>query len=276
MSERILLSTEECKKRLLGILVVIDEICKRNNIKYYLAYGTLLGAVRHKGFIPWDDDIDIVLMRKDYERLIEVLRSQNSFSWLKLIDYQCEGYFYPFAKAVDNRTIAKMEDNTTVHGLWIDIFPLDNVPDSEVECQGYLKRCKFLRALTIAMTTDFKTITNKLSSKSTVKLLLNGLAVCIGKYKIADYMIRLMQKYKSKNTENVCVLFSIYIMKEKIRREDLTDTIYTEFEGYSFPIPANYDIYLSKMYGNYMQLPPIEKRRTHSITACEIKNEGVS
>ncbi|MBQ8593364.1 MAG: LicD family protein [Bacteroidaceae bacterium] len=272
MNDRTLLSTKECKKRLLDILVAIDDICKRNNIKYQLAYGTLLGAVRHKGFIPWDDDIDIVLMRKDYEKLIGILRSQNVYSWLKLIDYQCDGYFYPFAKAVDNRTIARMEDNTTEHGLWIDIFPLDNVPDSEVECQGYLKRCKFLRALTIAMTTDFTNVKTKFSFKFITKLLLNGLAVCIGRYKIADYMIRCMQKYKSKNTENVCVLFSIYIMREKMRREDLIDTIYTEFEGYSFPIPANYDMYLSKMYGNYMQLPPIEKRRTHSITAWEIKN----
>ena len=107
------------------ILDEIQRICKENNLKYSLAYGTLLGAVRHKGYIPWDDDIDICLLREDYEKLIAVLKDKNApghKEWLTLVDDTCDGYFYPFAKAYDNRTAVKMERHKGEMGIWVDIF----------------------------------------------------------------------------------------------------------------------------------------------------------
>ena len=124
------LSNEEIREIQINLLETIKDICERYNIKYSLAYGTLLGAVRHKGFIPWDDDIDIFLQRPDYERLIDIISNQSEYYWLNVLDVrQKEDYYYPFAKAVDSRTLAKMADNTTPHGIWIDLFPIDHIPD---------------------------------------------------------------------------------------------------------------------------------------------------
>jgi len=141
------------------ILDEIQRICKENNLKYSLAYGTLLGAVRHKGYIPWDDDIDICLLREDYEKLIAVLKDKNApghKEWLTLVDDTCDGYFYPFAKAYDNRTAVKMERHKGEMGIWVDIFPLDGLPKSRFWEKAFVLYCSFLRVITLAITTDFK------------------------------------------------------------------------------------------------------------------------
>ena len=152
-----LLSRDECKQIQINILNEIATICEINGLQYYLAYGTLLGAIRHEGFIPWDDDIDIYLARNDYDRLAMILKNPQTAKpvWLEYYDGDKEGYYYPFAKAVDNTTIAKMEDNKTQHGIWIDIFPMDNIPNSNKKQEKFVKKGKFLRDLSIAMTTDF-------------------------------------------------------------------------------------------------------------------------
>ena len=117
------LTKEECRNIELNILSAIAKICDDNNLKYFMCGGTMLGAIRHKGFIPWDDDIDIMLLRNDYERLVTILKKQKEYPWLQLLDSTVDGYYYTFAKAIDNTTCAKMEDNVTDHGLWVDIFP---------------------------------------------------------------------------------------------------------------------------------------------------------
>ena len=154
------ISREECRKIQMNILLVLDDICKRNDLNYYLGYGSMLGAVRHKGYIPWDDDIDICLFREDYDKLIKILKEQQEINWLDIVDSSVGEYYYPFAKATDNRTIAKMEDNITPHGIWVDIFPIDNVPNSKYRSKIYIYNCYLLRAMTIAMTTDFSEVKN--------------------------------------------------------------------------------------------------------------------
>ena len=142
----------------MSILDEIQRICKENNLKYSLAYGTLLGAVRHKGYIPWDDDIDICLLREDYEKLIAILKDKNApghKEWLTLADDTCRGYYYPFAKAYDNRTTVKMERHKGEMGIWVDIFPLDGLPKSRFWEKAFVLYCSFLRVITLAITTDF-------------------------------------------------------------------------------------------------------------------------
>lgn len=177
-----IISREESKSIMLSIMDAIDEICKENGITYFITAGTLLGAVRHKGFIPWDDDIDIVLFRDDYDKLLSILKSQNKFSWLGIVGPDKKKYYYPFAKAVDNRTIAKQEDNTSEYGIWVDIFPLNAFPDSLKEQKIFMRNCQNLRAMILSMTTDFAHV--QFNKKFLIKSVLKFLSLIVGKQTI--------------------------------------------------------------------------------------------
>ncbi|WP_278372289.1 LicD family protein [Segatella bryantii] len=257
------LTPKECKKHILDIMVELDRICKDHNLNYYIAYGTLLGAVRHKGFIPWDDDIDILMMRNDYEKLIRILKCNNTPDWLDVIDGDTAGYYYTFAKAVDNRTIAEHDDTHVSSGLWVDIFPWDYVPNEDKESKKYLKLCHIHRNIILAMSSNF----NKMpfSLKKIAKIFLSCFASIIGKKRLYRYSNAHNQKYQ--NTNYVACLTTPYTTKERFFIDDVNEVTKLEFEGYLFSAPQNWEIILSRLYGNYLQLPPIEKRRTHNITA---------
>ena len=124
---------EELKRIQIGILKHLDAFCNENNLKYFMCGGTLLGAVRHKGFIPWDDDIDIMMKREDYDKLIE-LYPKNDNSNFKLFSYELDKSFpYPFAKMDDFRTIFEEEINDSYKiGVNIDIFPIDYITEDEL------------------------------------------------------------------------------------------------------------------------------------------------
>ena len=259
------ISREECRKIQMNILLVLDDICKRNDLNYYLGYGSMLGAVRHKGYIPWDDDIDICLFREDYDKLIKILKEQQEINWLDIVDSSVGEYYYPFAKATDNRTIAKMEDNITPHGIWVDIFPIDNVPNSKYRIKIYIYNCYLLRAMTIAMTTDFSEVKNV--KKLKYKKFLNCIANIIGKNRICKYYEKKCKKYINKEKKYVAVLCSAYGYRDRMVKKYLLESEEYIFEKRKFSGFKNYDFYLSKLYGDYMKLPPEDKRRTHSVNA---------
>ena len=264
--EKKYLTREESKKDMVDILTAIDCLCKANNIKYSIAYGTLLGAIRHKGFIPWDDDIDICLFREDYDKLMKILKKQEDYSWLHVLDgLDSDGYYYPFAKAVDNRTIAKQNDNKTEHGIWVDIFPLDAIPADDNVSTKYLRKNLLLRNTILSMVTDFSVLRNV--DKLLPKLFLNVIARIIGKRKIFEYTLKYNKKYEGQNSGFVGCLSTPYAMKEKLEKAKLNEFCEVEFEGVRFQAFKEWDYYLSKYYGSYMQLPPEEKRKNHSVIA---------
>lgn len=267
---RDLISREECKQIQKNILREIDRLCEVNGLTYCVQYGTLLGAVRHKGFIPWDDDIDIILARNEYDKLIHILKNKKDTfcPWLDVIDSDTDGYFYPFAKAVDNRTKAKMNDNLTEHGIWVDIFPVDGLPKSKVLSNLHMYYCYFLRAITLAMTTDFKS--NRLGSKAGIKRILNYLAEIIGKNRILNAFHKACYRYDIFESEYVANLFSIYKNHERFKKDTLFISKNYEFEEMIVKGPKQYHEVLNQLYGDYMKLPPEEKRRTHCITAWKI------
>lgn len=131
MNKRNRLSEQEIKKVELDALLYIRKICQQYHLRYYLAWGTLLGAVRHKGFIPWDDDIDIMMPRSDYERLLELVPSLRHSYYKILSNPKNEDYYYTHAKMIDTRTLCVENDLQTIQnmGIWVDIFPLDGMPD---------------------------------------------------------------------------------------------------------------------------------------------------
>lgn len=266
------LSREECKAIQIKILDAIVAICNAHQLQYYLAYGTLLGAIRHKGFIPWDDDIDIYLPRDDYDKLAAILKNAEAEKpdWLEYYDGDKPGYYYPFAKAVDNTTIAKMEDNLTQHGVWIDLFPIDGIPENDSQQKKYVKRGKFLRDIAIAMTTDFSA--SKGGLKMIAKRAINSLAALIGRKKIYEKTIRYYKRYKSTDSTKVACMCGAYGIKDIHSRKEMFTPTYVAFEGKEYQATRYWDEYLRHLYGDYMQLPSEDQRKIHSITAWRITN----
>lgn len=259
------LSVEEYRKIQINVLDAIAKLCNDNGINYFLGAGTLLGAVRHKGYIPWDDDIDIILLRSEYEKLVKILKEQNEFDWLGIVDHNNDGYFYTFAKAVDKNTIAKQDDNLTEYGIWVDIFPYDNLPNDEKKSNYFLNKGYYYRSLVMSMTTDFSS--DKKGFKILIKKILNIYAKALGKERILKKYLKLCKKYEGHDCDYVGSLFSPYRTKERFKREWFEKSILMSFEGKQYSCPIGYDKYLTQLYGDYMTLPPEEKRRQHGITA---------
>lgn len=134
---------EELKSIQLGILKDVHDYCSSTNITYWLAYGTLLGAIRHNGYIPWDDDIDIAMPREHYEKFIQSYKKKNT------VVYSCSNnkkYILHFAKVYDTRTILKEYANMNIEtGVYIDIFPIDNVPDFKKQQDQLCRKISFYR-----------------------------------------------------------------------------------------------------------------------------------
>ena len=239
----------------LEILVEIDRICRINHINYFLDSGTALGAIRHKGFIPWDDDIDIGMLRKDYKRFIEVAKEQlGDEFFLQTIDTD-PFYNKLHAKVRKNNTLF-MEDinynRKMNHGIFIDIFPFDNVPNFMGNL--YIKINQFFQKLaSYVFAEGYEKISN-------YKVLMAKFVFGKNIQKRFDILCELFNKYDTKYVTS----FS-YINREQLLYEkkwfDKTEEV--DFGGKSFFIMKGWDGYLKKMYGKYMELPPEDERYTH-------------
>ena len=263
------MTSEEVKCCSLEILSYIDCVCKANNLRYYLCAGTLLGAIRHHGFIPWDDDIDIMMPRNDYEKLFSIMNDTGSYAALN--GANTKNFPYAFGKIVDNRTIKKepIRYSCQVIGVDIDVFPLDNFPDSEKESLTFLKEIEHCQRLVSRRISAYKIepSLNKTITRN-CKIFVNRLAEFFGSPDINDVVSEfsvLAQRYNTQSTCH-CGISTLYHygMGERYRKLIFDGTVYVSFEGKDYPAPSGYDEYLTGMYGSdYMQSPPLEKRRTH-------------
>lgn len=257
---------EDIKRIELNILLEFDSFCKENNLKYMLAGGTLLGAIRHKGFIPWDDDIDVCMPRDDYERLYELLKGKKIKERFRLISYRDNSAIYPFFKIVDDHTVASenMVNSGEQLGLWIDIFPLDGCPADKKKAGRMLKKVAFYKWLISIKNCRIGTGTTKW--KAILKIPVALLARLIDTRKVAEHINKVSQKYDVNNSPCVASFQGCYGEKEQMPSSFL-DTIEVEFESHMLPTTKEWDYYLTSLYGNYMELPPKDKRVQHGMVA---------
>lgn len=250
----------------LDILDEVHKICQKHQIAYYMIAGTLLGAVRHKGFIPWDLDIDIAMPREDYERFKELCKADlpGHYSYM---DYEsCSNYLRPHALVVRNDTKIhfKYDDqNPKMHdiGVYIDIFPLDNAPDDEAlrsKQEKILRKVRRLKEYRIPYSYSRKAWRRYLHYF--ISLLLCWIPV----KRINRYQQEQMQKYRQQKTKCICSMASQYAYRKQCMPREIYGTpALLEFEGRQYCAPENYKEYLTRLYGDYMQLPPLEKRQAN-------------
>ncbi len=257
------LNTEEIHSALLGILVEFDRVCRKHRLRYSLTYGTLIGAVRHKGFIPWDDDIDVVMPRPDYEKFRTLAKNGELCEHFLISDDRGKKAFYPFIKVMDDRYGIKTWSNREVPYLFIDVFPLDGAPTSEKAIQKKYRRRKFFNAMGALARWAVP------EKKPYFLLRIIGfpfylIGTLYGNARASNKARENAAKDDYDSCDKVAVFVYCYtkLVMDKAMFSDLTEL---SFENKSFYAISAYDEFLKKTYGNYMQLPPADKQVTHGL-----------
>ena len=254
---------DEIRRIELGILEDVDAFCKARGISYFLCGGTLIGAIRHKGFIPWDDDIDIGMLRPDYDRFIAEYESPCH----AVRSLETDSYVDAFAKVVDTRTIV-VEDDFAIGGLgiWIDVFPFDGAPGPDFDPHAerdWRWTKKLLRFRNLPFFRPGYT------AKQRLGLLLSLPVRLISNRCLAGRLRRIAARYSVAGSPFVGCLVSTYpCRRELLPRAAFDGETPVEFEGRTFPAMSGWREYLASLYGDYMTPPPPEKRKsTHRFRA---------
>ena len=268
------LNLEEIQKIELDILIYLDKICKENNIKYYLSSGTLLGAIKYKGFIPWDDDIDVVLFRSDYLKLIDVL-GKNDEKYKILSIYNTEDYYYPFAKLVDTRTVL-IENSKKIKemGVYIDIFPIDGYITENIEKE--ISQLRILRNLMVRRyrikncirnnfdyIIDGKTNVKHKKIKDIIYGFIDYITLPLGYNFYTKLFDKKISSVNANDSKYIGVRVGNFGFKEAFLKKDIIEQDIYEFEGHKFTSFKNYDLYLNSKYGDYKKEPDISQRKSH-------------
>jgi len=265
------LSHREVQLSELNILKYFHSFCEKNNLRYSLVGGTLLGAVRHKGFIPWDDDIDVGMPRPDYEKFKKLKNEFNNNKYQLCSDEDC---FYPFSKIYDT-TISISSKGADDLFLWIDVFPFDGISRNDFVARYNMKRVSFLRRMYTVQKSDW--MHDKISMKKILKYLFIVPARIIGVHGCKKRLIKIASKFDYSKSEYVAgITWGVYGLGERIVKKDFENIIDIEFEDNIMKCMSCWNEYLTGCYGDYMKLPPENKRMCHTIKAVNNQKEGES
>lgn len=266
------LTIDELKDLQVEMLEKIHQFCIANNIRYFIGYGTLLGAIRHKGYIPWDEDIDIGMPRPDYDKFLQTFN--GTFDELEVNAPELDwNYFEPYANVYDIRTVLYEEDNPH-HGIEvgvkIDVFPLDGVPSDWNEYISLRRHLAKLNSLRGQKKVSFASQLKKvISSGRGVRALLFRMAHPLCSYtRIQQKMRKLATQYDWDSSDYVDKITFQNSPETRLLRKVYETYIDVPFEGHLFKAPSDWDSHLKVIYGEYMKLPPVEQQvYKHGFTA---------
>ncbi len=248
----------------LEILIETDRICRENNIEYSITYGTLLGAVRHGGFIPWDDDIDIMMVREQYEHFLEIVEDKIDSKYCVMTYKNERNYGLPFAKIMAKNTVMKETGTPTFdkcNGIWIDIFPIDVSPSNQAEKNHQYQMSQIIKS--------------KIFCKCNYSFKKKGLSLMIyrlrkltlafsSKDKLINEFENNARKYENMEYQSVVsICGNIGVKKATFDKNWFNGYIDMNFEKRTFRAIKGYKEFLHQTYDNYMELPPEEERKPH-------------
>lgn len=259
----------EMKKLLLDMAKELIKICEEHDLRIYASGGSLLGAVRHKGFIPWDDDMDFHMFRNDYDKLISIMKDKDGRYKLACYLYD-KKYMYPFVKFYDSETdcIEYDVDSKFKLGLYIDIFPVDGLGDDVVEAKEHLKTMSvYVKASRLCRGKVWS------SGASHVKKIAASAAKCLCKLygakrlnKKIEFFVR---KYDIEKSRLCGEIVDSTDQKRICPKKWFEQIVYLPFEDIELPCPAGYHEYLTSYYGDYMTPPPVENQvSNHNMYVC--------
>ena len=259
------LTLKETQGALLEILIKFDEICREHGLRYSLAYGTLLGAVRHKGFIPWDDDVDVAMPRPDYEKFYDMVQNGEIDLGERFVLSEDRGKhaFYPFLKLMDKTRPIKRWSQKEVPYLYIDIFPLDGAPKDEKKLKKLRKRS--FRYSAIMALARWAVPEHKWMLSFRVLFFPFYLGATIyGMSHAARKAGELAIRTKFEGSEN-CAVFCFDPGHWQFPTEAFSHYTELPFEGYRLQSIAAWDEWLTTLYGDYMTPPPENKHWKHNL-----------
>ena len=257
------------QQMLLKVYKRFDEFCQEHQLTFYAAYGTMIGAIRHQGFIPWDDDIDVFMLRKDYDRFVE-LRSEHRDASYKISVFLDGESPYPFAKFYTTEgTIWEYPQFPFIIGPWIDVFPLDEGDVHDTVSNMALEHLhhsmwKYRKALAYASWKEIFSDFFHLRG-------LNGLIKLYKKVRYAPFKSKYINDVKDNISEIKLITGSVYrcyynaLVNEIFEKKWFNSYVRYPFEDTTIPVPIGYHDCLTMYYGDYMELPPIEKQKGHSV-----------
>lgn len=262
------IDVNELKKIQVDILNEFSDYCAENGLTYYITYGTLIGAVRHKGYIPWDDDIDVMMPRADYIKFLKGFNTGTKTDDIRAISHEIDPkYYLPFAKVTNTSTVLQEDVNSNYQiGVYIDVFPLDNLDDDYETAKKFMKKAFRYNELIIMKNLTF----NK--DRAWYKNAVLGAGKVLSSFWSRDRLIKKLNNFRPLKedgsfTKYVGMINGIYSGGEEsiFDSEWFNGTVEVEFEGRHYSANTGYDAFLRRFYGDYMKLPPAEQQVSHHV-----------